>query len=375
MIVILISVIFHKFISNFKVENIFGYITNILAPFIYGLIIAYIINSGMRTLENKVFGRINYLNTHKKMKRSISIATTYIILLGAVFWIIGYIAPEVILSIQNIIDFFKRIDITYIEYILESSFFNVISPEISEYITNFIENMLTYVVDSVKYIPDMVNAMISGTVSVASYLLDVILGLVIAFYMLMDKEVFAEEISKILYVIFNKKRAEKIIDVAKESNTTFESFFIGKFIDSFIIGIIFFVGCLFIKPGYSLLLSLIIGVTNMIPYFGPFIGAVPVVLITLLSNPLHPLKALWIIIFIFILQQFDGIILGPKILGDSIGVKPIGIIFAIIIGGALFGPLGMFFGVPIFAVILTMLRSSIDKKYDYKFNENESEGE
>lgn len=371
--VTLISILFHKFIANFRIDNIFGYVGNILAPFMYGLIIAYIINAGMRNLENNIFGKINYMKERPKVNRSVSIAATYIILLGAILWIIGYIIPEVILSIQNIVAFFKKIDIKYIENILESSFSNSISPEISAYITNIIEKLLNTIMNSVKYLPDMLNTIISGTVGIASYLLDLILGLVIAFYMLMDKETFAQEASKILYAFFNKNNAKKVISIAKESNSVFENFFIGKLIDSFIIGIIFFVGCLFIKPNYSLLLSLIIGVTNMIPYFGPFIGAIPVVLITLLSNPLHPVKALWITIFILILQQFDGIILGPKILGNSIGVKPIGIIFAIIIGGALFGPLGMFFGVPVFAVILTMIRSSIDKRYDNKCKDTEEE--
>ncbi|MDE6181935.1 MAG: AI-2E family transporter, partial [Eubacteriales bacterium] len=112
---------------------------------------------------------------------------------------------------------------------------------------------------------------------------------------------------------------------------------------------------------------IIIGVTNMIPFFGPFIGGIPVILITLVSDITNPLKSIWVAIFILALQQFDGNILSPKILGDSIGVKPLGIVFAIIVAGALLGPAGMFFGVPIFAVIFNLFSNYIEKKYNKKY--------
>ncbi|MDE6357046.1 MAG: AI-2E family transporter, partial [Eubacteriales bacterium] len=124
-----------------------------------------------------------------------------------------------------------------------------------------------------------------------------------------------------------------------------------------------------IKPPFVVLLSIIIGVTNMIPFFGPFIGAIPVILITLVSDITNPLKCVWIGIFILALQQFDGNILGPKILGDSIGVKPLGIVFAIIVAGALFGPAGMFFGVPVFAVIFNLFSNYIEKRYNQKYKD------
>ena len=167
--------------------------------------------------------------------------------------------------------------------------------------------------------------------------------------------------------MLSKKLANNLIQFCKEANYTFEKFFVGKIIDSTIIGIIFFVGAKLLKAPFAMLLSIIIGVTNMIPFFGPFIGAIPVIFITLMFDITNPLKAVWMAIFILLLQQFDGNILGPKILGDSIGIKPVGIIFSIIVGGAIFGPAGMFFGVPIFAVIFSVFNRFIDKKYSRKY--------
>ncbi len=147
--------------------------------------------------------------------------------------------------------------------------------------------------------------------------------------------------------------------VAKESNEMFLRFFVGKMIDSLIIGILCFIGLQLMKMPYTLLISFIIGVTNMIPYFGPFIGAIPAVAIVLLRSPI---QALGLALFIFVLQQFDGIVLGPKILGDSTGLSPFWVIFSIIVFGALFGVLGMFLGVPIFAVLYTMFKHFVEKK-------------
>lgn len=373
LMIIFISILFHKFISNVNVNNIFPSILKLLSPFIYGLIIAYILNPGMKFIENNIYCHIKYLNKNIKLKRTISIITTYIFLIGFIVWIIAYIVPELNSNIQNIIAFIKTIDIKYIEnvfdnYIFKNETLKPISAEVSEYTITMINRLFNEIINSAKYIPNMLNAVITGTVGFASYLINLILGIVIGFYMLSDKEIFAGFSCKVLYTFLSEKTAEKIINISKESNRVFENFFIGKMIDSLIIGILFFLGCLVIDPNYQLLLSLIIGITNMIPYFGPFIGGIPVVLLVLLSTPS---KALWIAIFILLLQQFDGIFLGPKILGNSIGVKPIGVIFAIIVGGALFGPLGMFFGVPVFAVISSMFSVYVNSTYYSKKDNSE----
>ncbi len=236
-----------------------------------------------------------------------------------------------------------------------------INEGIIDSISNYIEGFLRGFIDQV---PTYLKRILSSTINIASVLLNVILGIVISIYILFDKEEIGEKSKKIVYAIFPKKVSYSLIQFFKEANYTFEKFFVGKMIDSTIIGIIFFVGATLLKAPFAMLLSIIIGITNMIPFFGPFIGGIPVVFITLMFDITNPLKSIWISIFILLLQQFDGNILGPKILGDSIGIKPIGIIFSIIVGGALFGPAGMFFGVPIFAVIFSTFNRFIDKKYE-----------
>jgi len=372
----MVSITFYKAISDIDIKNIFSSTLNILSPFITGMIIAYILNASMRFIENNIYSSFKKLKNNKPLKRGLSIGTTYILLFICIFIGIAYLIPEIFISLQNIIIFFKNLDMSKIEDTLYNKvfsieLFNQLSSEISSSIMKTIESFLGIILDSAKYIPDMLNTIITSTMGIASYLLDFVLGIVIAFYMLLDKEKIGAFCEKILYIIFSNEIASKIVEIAKTSNSVFEKFFIGKAIDSIIIGFIFFLGAIVLKLPYSLLLSIIIGVTNMIPYFGPFIGAVPVVFIVILTSPI---KGLWVIVFIFILQQFDGIFLGPKILGNSIGLQPIGVIFAILVGGAMFGALGMFFGVPIFAVIVTMFKNFIERKYAEKTNmEDENE--
>jgi predicted PurR-regulated permease PerM len=185
----------------------------------------------------------------------------------------------------------------------------------------------------------------------------------IAFYMLCEKEAAARAVQKILFLTLSEKSASKVIAVVKDSNVVFERFLVGKALDSAIIGCLFFiVGSIFKLP-LMIIFSLIVGITNMVPYFGPIFGAVPVILITLIADP--P-KAFWAFLIVFIIQQFDGVILGPKILGDSTGVKPLGVVFAIIVGGAMFGVAGMLFGVPVFAVLQTMISAFINRKFEEK---------
>lgn len=358
-IVIVVSALLIELINDFKIAGFLGAAFKVMSPFIYGLIIAYILNSFVGWFEESVLGRGKLKSP--KLKRILSVTAAYLILLGTLVFLAGYILPELVLSIQNIIVFFRGLDINTIEAVISDM--PMLDTEVAGYLNSLLERLLGMILDGTKYIPNMLNAIIAGTVGFANNLLDFIIGLIIAFYMLCDKERFASLCTKVLYVFTNRRIGDKIILVARNSNSVFRKFFVGKIIDSLIIGILFFIGCLFIKPPYILLLSIIIGITNIIPYFGPFIGAVPVIFITFLSDPS---KSLWIAIFILVLQQFDGNILGPRILGDSTGLKPIGVIFAIVIFGALFGPLGMFFGVPIFAVLSSMFTEFIERKYNQK---------
>ena len=361
-LVAIITIIFYRSSSKLDISITIKEGKEILAPFIYGIGIAYILNSSLKFLENRVFCKIKYLDNKKNLKRALSITTAYVLLFSFLIWLISYLIPEIQKSILDVSEYFKTIDANTFDKMIRENIpidDNILS-EVFVYIQDFLRGFT-------EKFPSYIKRILSSTLNIASIFLNVILGIVISIYILFDKEIIGERSRKIVCAILPKKASENLIQFCKESNSTFEKFFVGKIIDSTIIGIIFFIGATLLKAPFAMLLSIIIGVTNMIPFFGPFIGAIPVIFITLMFDITNPLKSLWIGIFILLLQQFDGNILGPKILGDSIGVKPIGIIFSIIVGGAIFGPPGMFFGVPIFAVIFSAFNRFIDKKYNEKY--------
>lgn len=361
-LVSIVTIIFYRSSSKLDITMVYKDTRDILAPFIYGIGIAYVLNSSLKFLERTVFANIQ----KKNIKRCLSISTTYVLLFSFLIWLISYLLPEIRTSIVDVSEYFKTFDINTFNQMIKENIpiDNKTIDELTIYMQDFLSKFL-------KEFPNYAKKILSSTINIASVLLNVILGIVISIYILFDKEDIAKRTKKIVCSILPKKTAFSLIDFCRKSNTTFEKFFVGKIIDSTIIGIIFFVGASLLKAPFAVLLSIIIGVTNMIPFFGPFIGAIPVVFITLMFDIANPLKAVWITIFILLLQQFDGNILGPKILGDSIGVKPIGIIFSIIVGGALFGPAGMFFGVPIFAVIFSTVNNIVDKKYFEKYGDED----
>ncbi len=371
-------ILFYKIINSFGyISGAVGYSVNViikfLSPFIYGFFIAYFLHPAMHFFETKVFLKIKGLANRLSLRRMLSVITTYILLIGTVVWLIAYLVPEVAMSIDNLVQTlpqnFKYLEQTFFVSGRTSTLDEILASFNEAFSTSYtskelFDMVLEPVFAAISSLPTVIGALFKGTINIAGVLLNFILGAVIGFYFLCDKEKIGAAIHKFLLVVFKRITVDRIIFVAKTSNLQFEKFFIGKVIDSTIIGGFFLSVCLFIRAPYAILLSLIIGVTNMIPYFGPFIGAVPVVFIVLLISPK---LALWLTIAIIVLQQFDGIFLGPKIIGDSTGLKPIAVIFAILVGGKLFGPLGMFFGVPVFAVLKNMFTSIIDRRYDRRY--------
>ena len=206
---------------------------------------------------------------------------------------------------------------------------------------------------------DMLPALYSLSVSIAGWIVNVFITIIVSIYMLYDKRRIMRVCWKMIYAFLPQKYIPLCKEIVAECNRLFSSFVVGKFIDSLIIGILCFVLMTIFRMPYTLFISLIVGVTNMIPYFGPFIGAIPGILIILFISPL---RAVGFAILILALQQFDGLILGPKILGDSTGMKPLWIIFAISIGGSIAGVIGMFLGVPLVAFLSYLLDRYLDHR-------------
>lgn len=376
--VILLSICFDNILDNYSV--ITGFLKNflgILSPFFIGLFLAYLLNPLLVSFEN-MFDKVSKLDSHRRLKRSLSLVATYLLSITLIIWLTSYLIPEIINNIANLLKVIPAYVQSLESFVLEliEQYPEILGKSLEEEIESIFKDIIN-VSASVDSVLNSTFSFISGTMSIASKLLDMVLGIIISIYVLADKEKFARQSKKILYTLLNKDIADKIMAIVHDSNEVFENFLVGKIIDSSIICVICFVGLTLLQIPYSLLISIIVGITNMIPYFGPFIGAVPAIFITVAATMAEKgiLPTIWVAIFILILQQFDGNILGPKILGDSTGLSPFWIIFAITIGGAIMGVLGMFIGVPIFAVIYTMFSRFINRKYSQKLGLNsEKEG-
>lgn len=365
---LLILIIIYKVIDNISplFSNIL-YITsftfNLLKPFIYALIISYFLNPFVKFLEEHLFKRKNIYIASERKRRGLSILILYLSVILLFSLIIDYIIPVIKLNIK---DLFKIMPdfLNNTEKFIENLPSKLISPEsirikekLSEAVVKYTEKINA---DSINIYFGM---LMEKVLKLTMGFFKVLLGFIIAVYILMDKEKISKGLYRIIRAVFNENTSNRIRNIFKNANTIFSRFIIGKFIDSFIVTVLCLLIMLVFKIKYSLLISIIVGISNMIPYFGPIVGAVPPIIITLLYSPG---KAIMVAFLLFILQQFDGNYLEPKILGDSLGLSPLWIIFAIFIGGGFFGFFGMLIGVPAAAVIKSLLDGWIDKKLKNK---------
>ena len=337
--------------------DIIGRFLAIIAPFIFGFFFAYLIRPIVVTLE-KPLKKIKK-GKGEKIKRVISIVVSYLIVIGALTIIIVYIFPQMKNSVKDIGNSVKN-GYNYVTNHLDEM--NAMIPVINlgsviEYIQN---NLIDKLMSNSGTIVPVVYHFSS---SVLTSLYNIFMGLVISIYMIIDGQKLKNSIKRIIYALSPIEKAPAICKTISKCNHIFNGFLFGKAVDSLIIGILCFIAMSILQLPYSLLLSVIVGITNMIPYFGPIIGALPGFVIYLFIDPK---LSLFFAIMILILQQFDGLYLGPKILGDLTGIKPLWVIFGIVIGGAYFGAVGMFLGVPTVAVFMYLADLFIESKLKKK---------
>ena len=227
--------------------------------------------------------------------------------------------------------------------------------------TDFIQNWMR--TDLLNQINVVMSNLTVGVINIVSELLNLVIGIIISIYVLFSKEKFARQTKKLVYAVLKPSHANMLLHLTIKSNEIFGGFIIGKIIDSAIIGVLCFVGLSMLKMPYTLLVSVIVGVTNVIPFFGPYIGAIPSAVLIMLSDPK---MGIYFIIFVLVLQQLDGNVIGPKILGDSTGLSAFWVVFAILLGGGLFGVIGMILGVPTFAVIYYIINMLINHMLEKK---------
>lgn len=356
-LVAIIAIIFLMIANWGVVLAVIGKFLTILMPFILGFFFACFINP----LVKRVHSLLNRMKPGKgaKIKKAFSVIISYVVVIGVITVLLIYIIPQIKASIGelgNTVQDGYQYMITHQKELNEKIPFIGLGGGI-EYIKEFAYKKIMS--NGSEIIPYVYH--VSSSLLTMSY--NVLMGLVISIYIILDMKKLKRSARKVVYALSPKKKEQEVWETMKQCSHIFNGFLIGKMIDSLIIGILCLIAMSILKLPYALLLSLIVCITNMIPYFGPIIGAIPGVMIYLFIDIRY---AFIFALMILILQQFDGLYLGPKILGDQTGIKPLWVIFGITVGGAYFGVMGMFLGVPVVAVIMYLLQLFLDKKLKKK---------
>jgi len=353
---------------------LFSNIYSLLSPFLAGMMLAYFMNFLIVFFEKRFLSRLTINKKPLSLKhiRALSITISYVLMGTLFFLFLAIVIPQLVKSIVDFIAALPQNTEKFLDYIyrlseLVNKNIYYFDPEVvNKTITENIPNSLNKVT---QMITNLIPNLISFTTGIAYTFLNILLALIISIYILSRKESGAEKSKKIIVALFPKKTASTIIETSIHSHKVFSDFFVGKLVDSLIIGIMCFILLIMFKIPYPLLLSLLVGITNIIPYFGPFIGGIIGFILLLFVTPM---PAVVFGIIVFALQQFDGNILGPKILGYSIGLSPFWIIFSVLIFGRLFGVLGMLLGAPLFSVFKAIFEKYIDAKYESKIKSEDN---
>lgn len=339
-----------------------GELKGILSPVIYGAVLAYLLTPIYNRVDHWVISHLDKRkyaeDTQKKLGSLMGILASLLFVAAVISGLVWLLIPQLLKIISGIIDTLPA-NIRNLGIWLEGVFAD--NPEVEAYVTQYYSALIEFGQNWVKTelapnLSKIVTGVSTGLISAVDEVFNVIIGIIVTVYLLNKKAQFQSQSKMIIYSAFPVRIANKIIEECRYVHEVFGGFIIGKLLDSLIIGIMSFVFLHLMNMPYVLLLSVIIGVTNVIPFFGPFIGAVPCAVLVLLTDPM---KCLYFVIFITILQQFDGNILGPKILGDSTGLDSFWVLFSILLFGGVFGFVGMIIGVPTFAVIYRLVREFV----------------
>ena len=341
---------------------------HILSPFIWGLVLCYLLAPFMRMVERKLFLPLSK-KLHKNSKRSdgsrfargMSVLLSELFLLAILTALVCLIIPQLYSSLQNMVansPMYIETASRWITQLLEDF------PEIEHYVSQTLgqvnDSLMKWIQNTVlPGLGSLISNVTSGVYYAIIGIYNLVIGIIVSVYVLSNLEQFGASAKRVLYSVFSVEMAKKILEGLEFTDRTFMGFINGKLLDSAIIGLICYIVCSILRMPYALLVSVIVGVTNIIPFFGPFIGAVPSAIIILLVNPV---KCLIFIAFIILLQQLDGNLIGPTILGNSVGINGFWVLFSIILGAGFFGFWGMLRGVPVFVIIYAAITGSVTRK-------------
>ena len=354
-----LSILFFFLIYRFQgFGDAISKLTGILMPFIYGAVIAYL----LKPVCNCVEDFLRRLLPEKMGTAANMLAVTISLLFGilVVYALIMMIVPQLITSVTTLY-YTARNNLN--DFVDWASHQEIIAS--NQKLLDFIETSYDNLQDTLdnivrtKLVPSMQSLLSGaalGVMSFVAFLKNIIIGVIVSVYLLASRKKFGQQCKMILYSLIKPRWADIILEEILYADKMFGGFINGKILDSAIIGVLCYIACLIFKFPSALLVSVIIGVTNVIPFFGPFIGAIPATLLILIQNPI---KALWFVLFVLVLQQVDGNIIGPKILGNTTGLSSFWVLFAILLFGGLWGFAGMIVGVPLFAVIYDVIKKLV----------------
>lgn len=341
--------------------NVINQVLSLLSPFLLGFFIAYVLNPLIKSVDKSIFKNVFKIKSDS-VRKALSILFIYIVVFGVLSICIVVIIPELYNSILNI---YSSIQDYYNNLIKFINTLNKKYPDLDlSYITNLVEKNSNNIVKFVQgSLSTILPVLYNTSRSVISGVINFFIAVIVSVYMLIDKNIISTNSKKVIYAFLKKENADTFLMTVFECNEIFSGFIVGKAIDSTIIGILCFAFMNIMNLPYTVLISVIVGILNMIPYFGPIIGAIPGAILCLTVSWQ---SSLMFIILAIILQTFDGLYLGPKILGDSTGLRPLWIIFAISAGGFVSGIIGMFLGVPIVAVIAFLIDRNLNRRLEVK---------
>ena len=366
-----VLVFYDTFYMGGTLQRFVSKLFSVLAPVLYGCVIAYLLTPVMNWIERTLHHGWQKLFPQKHLKNAAGILRFVSILLAEavaillVYLLMSVLIPQLVDSVTMLINnaegYYYKV-YNWADGLLDSE--NEIAVWVADFVTKYYSDGVTLLKDHIlpwaqAALGTLTGGIWNGIWSVVSFALDLIVGVIVSIYLMTMKEKSLARCCKAVYAALPEENADAVMRGTRRVNAIFSGFVRGKLLDSLIIGILCFICCSILKMPYTPLVSVVVGVTNVIPFFGPFLGAVPSAFLILLVSPK---QCLVFVIFIVILQQFDGNILGPKILGDATGISSFWVIVAILVGGGFAGVLGMFIGVPVFACIQELLKFLMDRR-------------
>ncbi|MDR7871484.1 MAG: AI-2E family transporter [Tissierellaceae bacterium] len=360
-IVAFISIIFYLIaseVSQFKIQ-VSKYIST-LYPIIIGFVMAYLFNFILEFFEKHLLKNLFIKEKNRRFGRIIGIILTYTVVSFLLYLFLKFVLPQLVSSIVGLVNdipsYVTEISRQIIKFAndldLQQEYYNIILEKWNEFV-NYIINFATGLIPKIG----------NFAKSILSSIWNIVLGIIVSIYLLFDKEKFMALSRKLITSMFSEKTREKTFELVRRADSIFGRFLSGKILDSTIIGVLTFIILRMFDMPYAVLVSFIVGVTNIIPFFGPFIGAVPSFFIILFVSPI---KALWFLIIILVIQQIDGNIIGPKILGDSLGISAFWILFSLLVTGKLLGFVGMIIGVPLFVFVYSIIKDIAEYRLEKK---------